>query len=156
MLSGYIKLNMRSLPCQMSLSMTQGQRILLRHYDKYQNRGRCLEIPVKCLKVLCMKRRWLCVCLSLLHVLGVLRMGEQTAEGWGESMLGAGPLVPVPNQPSSCPLMPPTWGPDSACLKCFSSNCTLGCFCQWFWHTVQASLVAEMVKNLCAMEETTV
>lgn len=43
------------------------------------------------------------LCLFLLHILGVLRMGEQTAEGGGESMLGAGPLVPVPNQTIQLP-----------------------------------------------------
>ena len=59
-------------------------------------------------------------------------------------------------KPSSCPWMPPTAGPDSVCLKWFSSNCILRCFCLWFWHTVLASLVAEMVKNLCAMQETRV
>lgn len=30
-------------------------------------------------------------------------MGEQTADGGGESMLGAGPLVPVPNQTIQLP-----------------------------------------------------
>jgi len=70
------------------------------------------------------------------------RVGERVCWGQGHWFLS---LI----KPCSCPLMPPTWGPDSACLKWFSSNCTLKCFCQWFWHTVQASLAAEMVKNVC-------
>ena len=127
---------MRSLPCQMSLSMTRGQRILLMHYEKYQNRGRGLASPVKCLKVLCMKQRWLCLSFSFTYP-GNTESGEQTAEGGGESMLGGRAI-------------------DSACLKWFSSNCTLRCFCRWLWRTVQASLAAEMVKNLCAMQETRV
>ena len=77
------------------------------------------------------------------------RVGERACWGQGHWFLS---LI----KPCSCPLMPPTWGPDSACLKWFSSNCTLKCFGQWFWHMVQASLAAEMVKNLCAMQETRV
>ena len=147
---------MRSLPCQMSLSMTRGQRILLMHYEKYQNRGRGLASPVKCLKVLCMKQRWLCLSFSFTYP-GNTESGRADSRGWGrEHVEGQGHWFLSLIKPCSCPLMPPTWGPDSACLKWFSSNCTLRCFCRWFWRTVQASLVAEMVKNLCAMQETRV
>lgn len=98
LLSGYRKLKkMKVLPCQTSLSMAQGQGILLMHYDKYQNRGRWCAITGKCcLKVLCMcmKQSGLCVCLSLLYILGIMRVGKQTTGGGGENVWGSGPLAP--------------------------------------------------------------